>query len=255
MSEVKWIKITTNMFDDEKIKIIESMPDADAILVIWVKLLTLAGKCNEDGNVTLCEDIPFSDEMLATIFHRPLNTIRLALSVFEKYQMIEIADKNIQIVNWAKHQNIDGLDRIRENTRLRVAKHRQQKRLDNSKCNVSVTLRNATEKSRVDKNRIDKDIDNKAFAFLQNSDFNKTWQDYLGMRKAIKRPATSHAQVLTLKKLHTYTIGTAIKMMEQSIEHSWQAVYPLRKEQEHGKYQRHDREDRAKALNEIGTEV
>jgi phage replication O-like protein O len=98
-------------------------------------------------------------------------------------------------------------------------------------------------------------INNKAFAFLQNPDFNKTWQDYLGMRKAIKRPATSHAQVLTLKKLHTYTIGTAIKMMEQSIEHSWQAVYPLRKEQEHGKYQRHDREDRAKELDAIGTEV
>lgn len=32
------------MFDDEKIRIIESMPDADTILICWIKLLSLAGK-------------------------------------------------------------------------------------------------------------------------------------------------------------------------------------------------------------------
>jgi predicted phage replisome organizer len=131
MSDVKWIKITTGMFDDEKIKIIESMPDADAVLVIWIKLLTLAGKCNDDGYVTLCEDMPFSDEMLATIFHRPLSTIRLALSIFQKYKMIKIADKDIKIVNWDKHQNIDGLDRIREQGRLRMAEYRKRHKHNN----------------------------------------------------------------------------------------------------------------------------
>ena len=35
-------------FDDEKILLIESMPEADAI-VIWFKLLTLAGKINNGG--------------------------------------------------------------------------------------------------------------------------------------------------------------------------------------------------------------
>ena len=46
MADIKWIKITTDMFDDEKIKVIEAMPDRDAILIIWIKLLTLAGKVN-----------------------------------------------------------------------------------------------------------------------------------------------------------------------------------------------------------------
>ena len=33
MAEIKWIKITTSIFDDEAIKVIEQMPEGDAILV------------------------------------------------------------------------------------------------------------------------------------------------------------------------------------------------------------------------------
>ena len=49
MAEVKWIKITTDVFDDEKILLIESMPSADSIITIWFKLLILAGKQNNNG--------------------------------------------------------------------------------------------------------------------------------------------------------------------------------------------------------------
>ena len=60
MSEIKWIKITTGMFQDEKIDYIESLPEADAILIIWIKLLTLAGKCNSNGFIFLTENIPYT---------------------------------------------------------------------------------------------------------------------------------------------------------------------------------------------------
>ena len=85
MAEVKWIKIVTDIFDDEKILLIESMPDADSIIVIWFKLLCLAGKNNNSGVFTLNDKIPYTDEMFATIFRRPLNTVRMALKVFEQY--------------------------------------------------------------------------------------------------------------------------------------------------------------------------
>ena len=48
-TDVKWIKIVTNIFDDEKILLIESMPEADSIIVIWFKLLCMAGKQNNKG--------------------------------------------------------------------------------------------------------------------------------------------------------------------------------------------------------------
>lgn len=130
MLEVKWIKLSTHMFEDEKIRLIETMPDADTLLVIWIKLLTQAGKTNATGYIYLNENIPFTDEMLATIFNRPIATVRLALKTFEQFGMIEISDNHfISISNWEKHQNLDGLEKIREQNRLRKQKERERKNL------------------------------------------------------------------------------------------------------------------------------
>ena len=89
-SGVKWIKITTDIFDDEKILMIESMPSADSIIVIWLKLLTFAGKQNNDGVFMMSNRIAYTDEMLACIFRREVNLVRLALKTFEQFGMIEI---------------------------------------------------------------------------------------------------------------------------------------------------------------------
>lgn len=127
MPEVKWIKIVTEFFDDEKISLIESMPDKDTILIIWIKLLTLAGKKNMNGYIFLTENIPYTDEMLSTIFKRPLNTIRLAFDIFKKFDMINYDEDGIlQITNWEKHQNIEGMERIRELNRKRASNYRER---------------------------------------------------------------------------------------------------------------------------------
>lgn len=148
MAEVKWIKITTNMFEDEKIDFIESLPEADAILVIWIKLLAQAGKCNANGFIFLTEQIPYTEEMLSHKFRRPLNTVRLALQTLRNLQMIEMDEGILRIANWEKHQNIQGLDKIREQTRKRVAKHREKQAelpTNNAECNVTVTQGNETD--------------------------------------------------------------------------------------------------------------
>lgn len=163
MAEVKWIKITTSMFEDEKIDFIESLPEADTILIIWVKLLTLAGKCNSNGFIFLTEKIPYTEEMLAHKFRRPLNTVKLALKTLANLGMLEFDNNGfVRIANWEKHQNVEGLDKIREKTRLRVAKHRKKqklKELEEGKSsvtgNVTVTQGNATD---IDI-ELDKDID------------------------------------------------------------------------------------------------
>ena len=133
MPDVKWIKLTTNMFDDEKIRLIEGMPDADTILTIWVKLLCQAGKTNASGYIYLAENFPYTDEMLATLFNRPLNTVRMALETFQRFGMIELGENGIRICNWGKHQNIDALEKIKEGNRQRVAKHREKQKLLSTK--------------------------------------------------------------------------------------------------------------------------
>jgi predicted phage replisome organizer len=92
MAEIKWFKLSTTMFDDDNIKLIESLPDHDSILIIWIKLLAQAGKCNASGYLILNNKIPYTDEMLASIFRRPINTVRLALNTFKKFGMIEFED-------------------------------------------------------------------------------------------------------------------------------------------------------------------
>lgn len=145
MADVKWIKIVTDIFDDEKMLLIDGLPEKDGIIVIWFKLLCMAGKQNNGGVLMLNDKIAYTDEMLATIFRRPLNIVRLALKTFEQFGMIEIIENTITIPNWEKHQNLDKMERVKEQGRKRVAEHRKKQKLiagskSNANCNVTQPL-------------------------------------------------------------------------------------------------------------------
>lgn len=141
--ELKWIKLCVNIFDDEKIALIESMPDADSIIVIWFKILCLAGKQNNCGVLMLSDRIPYTEEMLATIFRRPISTVRLALTTFESFGMIAIVNGTITIPNWEKHQAVDAVERYKEQARERALNYRQRQKAIAAE-NSSVTQSNVT---------------------------------------------------------------------------------------------------------------
>lgn len=139
MTEVRWIKIVVDIFDDDKIKLIEALPDGDSIIVCWFKLLCLAGRTNNSGVLFLADKLPYTDEMLATVFRRPLQTVRLALATFEQFHMVEIINGVITIPNWEKHQTLDEMEKVRAQTRERVSRYREkQKAL--AGCNVTEAL-------------------------------------------------------------------------------------------------------------------
>ena len=145
MADVKWIKITTDIFDDEKILLIESLPDAYSIIVVWFKLLCLAGKQNNSGVFIMSNKIAYTDKMLATIFRMKETTVQLALRTFEEFGMVEIVDGVITIPNWGKHQNLDQLESKKEYMRNYMKEYREKQKLltgktdckTNSKSNVS----------------------------------------------------------------------------------------------------------------------
>lgn len=118
MADVKWIKITTDIFDDEKILLIESLPDAYSIIVVWFKLLCLAGKQNNSGVFMMNNQIAYTDKMLATIFRMKETTVQLALQTFEQFDMVEIIDGVITIPNWNKHQSLDAYEKRKARDRL-----------------------------------------------------------------------------------------------------------------------------------------
>ena len=149
--EIKWIKLSTALFDNRKIKQIRKMPDGDALIVIWLQILCLAGVTNDSGLVYFSKDIPYTEEMLATEFDRPITTIRLALNVFEQFGMVEIVNNILLVSNWEKYQSVDQMEKIREQNRLRKQKQRAQLTECHVTCHADVTQGHATD--------IDKDID------------------------------------------------------------------------------------------------
>ncbi len=163
MSKVKWIKIVVDIFDDEKILFIEQLPDADTIIVIWFKLLTLAGKINNGGVLLFNEKLAYTDEMLATIFRRPLSTVKLALRTFEEFEMVEIINDTLTIPNWSKHQSVDKLEEKKDYMRNYMQEYRKKQRLlveksDRKTCKVNGKVNGKVNVSRLDID-IEEDID------------------------------------------------------------------------------------------------
>jgi predicted phage replisome organizer len=173
--DVEWIKLTAGFFEDEKIDyILRSMPEADAILVIWIRLITMAGKCNANGFIYLTENIPYSMEDLANKFNKPINTIKLAITTFIRLEMIEDTEKGILLINWTKHQNIEGLEKIRNQTNLRVKKFRNKQKalllgekkenkkhetLRNVSSNVTETQSNETEQEQEQEQDLEQELE------------------------------------------------------------------------------------------------
>lgn len=143
--DVKWIRIVTDIFDNRKIKQIESLPNGDSIIVIWLKILTLAGSINDSGFVYFTKEIPYTDQLLATAFNRPLATVQFALDIFQKFEMIEVINDMIFVSNWEKYQCVEGLSKIREQNRLRKQRQRDKQKALAESCHVTVTGRHATE--------------------------------------------------------------------------------------------------------------
>ena len=128
MAEIKWIKLDKDIFNNRKIRQIEKMQKGDTIIVIWLKLLMLAGTINDGGQIYLARDIPYTEEMLAAEFGRPVNTVRLALETFKRFEMICIMDGLIWIRNWERYQNVEGMEKVREQNRKRKQAQRDRER-------------------------------------------------------------------------------------------------------------------------------
>lgn len=138
MGDIKWIKIYTDMVNNKKIKSIRKMPEGNNIVLIWVLLIAQAGESNKKGALYLTDTIPFTIDDLSVQLDFEKKVIQLALVVLEKYSMIEVFDEVIYIKNWEKYQNEIGMEKIREQTRVRVSRFRENQKL--LECNVTVAL-------------------------------------------------------------------------------------------------------------------
>lgn len=244
MAEVEWIKLTVDMFDNRKIKQLRCLPEGNNIVLIWVMLLTLAGRCNAGGMIFLTENIPYTAKMLAEELKFEENTVRLALEALERFGMIQ-TDCFLSITNWDEYQNVEGMERIRDQTSKRVARYRERQKAITDGCNVTsnvtVTQSNATDIRIENKNKNTEreKIKGGEFPNLErimtasglSDSVKEALREFIKMRKQYKKPLSDNALKLLIGKLTKLSTDeqTQVEIVNQSIESGWLSVYPLKR--------------------------
>jgi len=142
-SAIDWIKISTKIFSNRKIKFILSNKKGDKFFKIWIQFLTLAGTINDKGEIYLAPGLPYNAESLGVEFGEPAKVISEALKIFESLGMISVSGNSIAITGWAEHQNIEAMERARELNRNRVRKCREKQKVMEEE-NITVMQCNAT---------------------------------------------------------------------------------------------------------------
>nr|WP_304260431.1 phage replisome organizer N-terminal domain-containing protein [Phascolarctobacterium succinatutens] len=126
MADVGWVRLSTRLFENRKIKYLLNQPKGAELVLLWVHLLCAAGTVNDGGRVYISQNVMYTPQSLAADFGVPKTIADKALTLFHDLELIEVeSDGCIQILGWEKHQNVTGLEKIREQNRLRKQKQRQ----------------------------------------------------------------------------------------------------------------------------------
>lgn len=166
MADVQWIKLIVGMFDGNSFKKIKrakigGVSYRDKLTAVWFELLDLAGKSNANGYLIDNNEIPYrSFEDIAIMLDRDEKEIELCMQFFINERMVEIIDDVYCLSNFMRFQNKEGLDKIREQNRLRQAKYRDKQKLlaSNVTSNVTVTVSNDIELDKELEKEKDKDL-------------------------------------------------------------------------------------------------
>ena len=211
-NDVKWLKLMNNMFEDEKVEYIESLPDGDMILNVWIKTLCLASKCNDNGNLTITSELPYTTTLLAHKFKKTVTQIEYAFKIMQGLGMVEVNNDILCVSNWCKYQNVDELERLKEQNRLRVARCREKKK----ESNVTVMLQ--CNDFALNSNSISNNINIVTNEEIDNY-FDKIYSIYPRKVSKVQAKETFEHKLRGLEKEEAYKKAIAIyRMLERQVE-------------------------------------
>lgn len=168
MGEVQWIKLYIDILDKWKIKKIRRLPQGNDILLIWIMLLAMAGKCNAGGMIYITEGTPFTEEDLAEELKFEVDTIKSALEAFVTYKMISYTgDGSIFVIGWEEHQNTDKLAELR-------AKDRERKRIKRAQAKANLDKSadvhgQSTDSPHIEERDEEKDLEEDFYSFNRSN--------------------------------------------------------------------------------------
>ena len=234
MAEVKWIKITTDMFDNRKVRHLRRLPDGNNIVLIWVMLLTMAGRCNSNGMIFLTENIPYTPKMLADELDFEENTVQLALNALAQLNMIVTDGGYFSIAGWEEYQNTDRLSEIREYNRIAQQKSRarrkQLERPENNVNDMSMTSQRCHDTD-IDKDKEkDKDIKKESISCQQIVDLFhsicKSFSSIRSLSEARKKAISARLKTYSLEDFRTvFENAEASSFLKGANDRNWTATF------------------------------
>lgn len=85
-----WLKLKRDFFKRHDIRIIEDMPNGKDYILFYLKLL--CESVDHEGGLRFSDEIPYNEEMLATITNTNIDVVRSAIRLFAQLKMMEILD-------------------------------------------------------------------------------------------------------------------------------------------------------------------
>lgn len=92
-----WLKLKRDFFRRHDIQIVENMPNGKDYILFYLKLL--CESVDHNGNLRFSEQIPYNEQMLATITNTNIDVVRSAIQVFKELGMMEVLDDGTFFMN------------------------------------------------------------------------------------------------------------------------------------------------------------
>ena len=196
MKPFSWIKLSTDFFEDPKILRLQTYPEKDFLLIFWIKIVILSLRRN-DGLLLIDDELPYSVSDFVSMFKKDESVIRMALSIFEKLNMIAVKTSGVgEIIGlreFVGFTDVEELEDSRRKNREKQAAFRKRQKaalleIESSKneelddeydeseevtgyspvSNQKVTGQNRREEIRKEENRVEEEKD------FAPSDFSKS---------------------------------------------------------------------------------
>lgn len=149
-----WLKLNKDFFKRHDTTIIESMPNGKDYIIFYLKLL--CESIDHEGKLRFSDEIPYNEEMLATITRTNVDVVRSAIKIFTQLNMIEILDDGTYYMN--KVNGMIGSAVNNDNANRQRRFREKQKALALCECYESVIKNNESKSIDIEKEKENNNI-------------------------------------------------------------------------------------------------
>lgn len=125
-----WLKLKRDFFKRHDTIVIESLPNGKDYLLFYLKLL--CESVDHEGNLRFSDEIPYNEEMLASITRTNVDIVRSAIKLFTNLNMMEILDDGTYYMNKVNEMIGSAVDNDNANRQRRFRERQKQQALQES---------------------------------------------------------------------------------------------------------------------------